>query len=48
MTIKLFGIYLSNLFGKSRKSSRRKNHSVKKRMKKGRKIGTRKYKMRGG
>ena len=50
--INLFGIYLSNLFGKSRKSSRRKNHSTKKHVKKGRnqgrKRGTRKYKMRGG
>jgi len=54
--INLFGISLSNLFGKSRKSSRRKNHTTKKHVKKGRnqgrnqgrKRGTRKYKMRGG
>jgi hypothetical protein len=39
----LFGISLSGLFGKSRKTNRRK-----KGRKNDRKNGTRKYKMRGG
>ena len=55
MAIKLLGFSLSNLFGKSRKSSRRKSRTTQKHVKKGtsrkngrRKRGTRKYKMRGG
>ena len=51
----LFGISLSGLFGKSRKTNRRKSRTTQKHVKKGtrrkngrRKRGTRKYKMRGG
>jgi hypothetical protein len=51
----LFGISLSGLFGKSRKTSHRKSRTTQKHVKKGtsskngrRKRGTRKYKMRGG
>lgn len=51
----LFGISLSGMFGKSRKTNRRKSRTTQKHVKKGtsskngrRKRGTRKYKMRGG
>jgi len=52
--INLFGLSLSKLFGKSRKTRSRKGHITTKRVKKytgrkkGRNRGTRKYKMRGG
>lgn len=52
--INLFGISLSTLFGKTRKTRSRKGHITPKHVKKctgrkkGRKRGTRKYKMRGG